>query len=362
MTSKMSARSALTDFDDAAGPPGDLLQQPFSRAGAAASLDFTELHRRYPSLAHFRAELGDTPLVEVPTVAGGARILAKQEWRNPVGSIKDRTAYALVADALREHGERPVDQLKLLAYSGGDLAAAMSLLAVRLGFTARFVLASYTPRSLLDLLAERGCLVDLVPKEFGFIRTIRIAQRIAVEDPSWTLVFQHANPMNVAVHEQLTGGEIVKQLQAIGVRPDRWIASIGSGGTLVGVLLALQAAFPDVRAIGVTPAESPYANPDPPSGRPTYEGSGGHGYGIRQPFVKAYEEQISEQRQITLPSAMAAMAEFFDLTGSRIGSSAAANWLVAKQCAERLPASASIVTVFPCAGTPEQWIELGRWH
>lgn len=336
----------------------DPLQQPFVPVPAARALDFAEVHRRYPAMAEFRAALGNTTLREVPSVPGGARIVAKCEWENPVGAIKDRTAYALVADALRAHGDRPLDELKLVAYSGGDLAAAMSYLASRTGVLMRFVLASFSPKSLLDLLASRGCPVDLVPKELGFLRTIREAQRIAAEEPGWTLVFQHANPVNVAMHEHTTGQEILADLGDR--RPDLWLASIGSGGTLVGVLRALRARFPDIAAVGVTPAESPYGNPGQPSGKQTYEGSGGHGHGIRQPFVKAYDHVIREHRHVTWPRAFAAMGEFFDLTGLRIGSSAAANWLVAKEYAATMPASSLIVTVFPCTGSPEQWAELGR--
>jgi cysteine synthase A len=344
---------------DPSAPPDDQLQLPFSPGDPVVALDFADVHRRYPVLADFRAGLGHTPLREVPSVEGGARIFAKCEWDNPLGSIKDRVAYALMADALRTHGDRPADELRLVAYSGGDLAAAMSLLGQQTGVTTRFVLGSFVPPSLLDLLESRGALVDLVPKELGFLQTIRTAQRIAAEEPGWTLVFQHANPVNVAMHEQTTGAEIVAQL---GDRqPDLWIASIGSGGTLVGVLRALRARFPDVEAVGVTPKEAPYANPEAPDGQPTYEGSGGHGYGIRQPFVKAHDDWIREHRHVGSRRALEAMGEFFDITGERIGSSAAANWLIAKEYATRMPPTAHIVTVFPCTGAPEQWIELGRW-
>ncbi|HEU5470960.1 MAG TPA: pyridoxal-phosphate dependent enzyme [Actinophytocola sp.] len=348
----------MIDTVDPLAPPDDPLQLPFVAVPPERALDFDQVHRRHPALAEFRATLGGTTLREVPSVPGGARILAKCEWENPVGSIKDRTAYALVADALRAHGDRPPDELRLVAYSGGDLAAAMSLLVNRTGIVARFVLGSFSPRSLLDLLDARGCPVDLVPKEHGFLRTIRTAQRIAAAEPDWTLVFQHVNPVNVAMHEHTTGREI---LAALGDRrPDLWLASIGSGGTLIGVLRALRARFPDVEAVGVTPAESPYGNPGRPSGQQTYEGSGGHGYGIRQPFVKAYDQVISAQRQVGYPRAFQAMGEFFDRTGIRIGSSAAANWLVAKDYAARMSPGSLIVTVFPCTGSPEQWAELGR--
>ncbi|HEY2795499.1 MAG TPA: pyridoxal-phosphate dependent enzyme [Micromonosporaceae bacterium] len=343
---------------DTSAPPGDQLQLPFTAVEPDTALDFVEVLRRYPVLAAFRDQLGRTSLRDVPSVDGGARIVAKCEWENPVGSIKDRIAYALVADALRAHGDRPADELRIVAYSGGDLAAAMSLLGMQTGVTTRFVLGSFVPRSLLDLLESRGAVVDLVPKELGFLQTIRTAQRIAVEEPEWTLVFQHSNPVNVAMHQQTTGAEILAQLGDR--RPDLWIASIGSGGTLVGVLRALRERFPEVGAVGVTPAEAPYGNTGAPTGAPTYEGSGGHGFGIRQPFVKAHDSWIREHRQVGMRRTLEAMGEFFDLTGVRIGSSAAANWLIAKEYAARMPPTALIVTVFPCAGTPEQWIELGR--
>lgn len=341
---------------DPTAPPDDQLQLPFTPVPAERALDFAEVHRRHPAMARFRAEIGGTPLREVPAEPGGARVLAKCEWENPVGSIKDRTAYALVADALRTHGDRPVRQLRLVAYSGGDLAAAMSLLGTRVGLTTRFVLGDFVPRSLLDLLASRGALVDLVPKERGFLHTIRTAQRIAAEEPGWTLVFQHSNPVNVAVHEATTGREIADQLK--GRPPALWVASIGSGGTLIGVLRALRARFGPVPAVGVTPLEAPYANPEPPSGAATYEGSGGHGHGIRQPFVKAHEDLVREHRHVPTQRALDAMREFHALTGLRIGSSAAANWLIAKEYAAELPPDAAVVTVFPCAGSPEQWAHL----
>lgn len=347
----------MTTLDPLA-PPDDPLQEPFTPVDPAQALAFDDVHRRHPALADFAARLGGTTLLEVPSVPGGARIMAKCEWENPIGSIKDRTAYALVADALRAHGDRPPGELRLLAYSGGDLAAAMSELGTLAGVTTRFVLASFSPKSLLDMLADRGSPVDLVDKARGFLFAIRTAQRIAAEEPGWTLVFQHANPVNVAVHEATTGREIVEDLD--GGRPDLWLASIGSGGTLVGVLRALRARYPDVAAVGVTPAESPYANPAEPSGAQTYEGSGGHGYGIRQPFVKAHDHLLSAHEHVSYPDAFRAMGEFFDLTGVKIGSSAAANWLVAREYAARMPSGSLIVTVFPCAGTPEQWAELGR--
>lgn len=83
--------------------------------------DAAVLHARFPALAAFHARLGHTELIEVPGLSGGgARIFAKCEWQNPAGSIKDRLAHARLCDALQRHGTRPLSELKVLEYSGGN--------------------------------------------------------------------------------------------------------------------------------------------------------------------------------------------------------------------------------------------------
>jgi cysteine synthase len=334
----------------------DPLLAPFTPVPPERILDFGGVHQRYPALAAFRQRLGATSLREVPSVPGGATILAKCEWENPAGSVKDRPAYALLCDALRRHGNgtRP----RVLEYSGGNLADALSLLGAETGVPMRLVVSSFSPPSLLDRLRDRGAIVDIVDKHEGFLGVIRQAQRIAAEDPSWLLLFQHINPVNLAFHEQTTGREILAQLA--GREPHTWVASIGSGGTLVGVLRALRPHFPNVRAIGVTPAEAPYGTEEPPNAERKFGGAAGLGYGIRQPFVQAYDSEIAAHYQVSFRKAMDAMAEFYDLTGIRIGGSSGANWLVARRIAAELPPNAVVLTLFACAGTPEQWKELGR--
>jgi cysteine synthase A len=321
-------------------------------------MDVAELHDRYPELAQFRKQLGKTLVIDVPSVPGCAGIIAKCEWGNPAGSIKDRTAYALLCEALRRHGPRPADDLRILEYSGGNLGLSLSYLCSRIGVTLRLVVASFTSASLLDTFRSRGALVDIVPKEEGFLGTIRAAQRIAAAEPDWELLFQHANPVNPAFHELSTGQELADQLQ--GRKVHSWIASIGSGGSLIGVMRALRRVQPDLQTIGVTPAEAPYGDEGPPTTQRKFCGAAGLGYGIRQPFVKAHEDFIAKHYHISYHETLDGAAEFFDLTGIRIGTSSSANWLVARRIAAELPSDSVIATVFADAGTPEQWEEIGR--
>ena len=125
------------------------------------------------------------------------------------------------------------------------------------------------------------------------------------------------------------------------------------------MLNVLRRINPGVQAIGVTPAESPYGYDGPPDTRPAFCGSGGFGYGIRQPFVKAFDHRVARHCHVSYEQTLAGAAEFFSLTGMRIGTSAAANWLVARQVAAELPSDAVVATAFADAGTPEQWDEIG---
>lgn len=325
------------------------IDAPWAPQKAAHNDDTVPLH---PVLQDFERRLGKTPLVEVPSHPGGARILAKCEWHNPYGSIKDRVAFALIRDALARHGARPLDELRVLEYSGGNLARGLSHLTAALGIRARFVLSEASPSSLLTTLRENGSEIVLVAKDSGFLGVVEHTLDLARRDADWTLLYQHRNPANLDFHRTTTGAEVVQQLA--GQAPTHWVASVGTGGTLIGVHHALTEQFPDVQAVAVTPAELPYGSFEPPNGRPKIAGSGGLGWGKLQPFVANAPLQIDE-RTVARPHALELMGDFLHETGTRIGTSAAANWYVAKDVAKDLPPAAVVVTVFPCAGTPEEW-------
>ncbi|MEJ1199874.1 MULTISPECIES: pyridoxal-phosphate dependent enzyme [unclassified Streptomyces] len=338
-----------------AAPSPAPLEAPYTLRDRA--VPYETLAERHPAYGKFGQEVGRTRLIEVPGPPGGATVMAKCEWENPEGSVKDRVAYALLGSALQEHGDRPLSELKVLEYSGGNLSRALSGLCAELGIRSRYVLSSASPRSLLDTLEARGAEVHLVDKEKGFLEVVRRALRTAEEEAGWHLLYQHRNPANLFFHERTTGAEIVAQTRERKVAA--WVASIGTGGTLIGVLRALRQRDPAVRAVGVTPSELPYGSEQPPNGLPKYAGSGGMGYGIRQPFVTLHDDEI-EHHTVSHSRCLELMAEFLAATGIRIGTSAAANWCTAKEVAASLPPSDTVVTVLPDAGTPEEWARIGR--
>jgi len=311
---------------------------------------------RHPALRDFRARLGSTPLIAVPSPDAGARIVAKCEFHNPFGSVKDRAAYALFCEAITRHGER-ADPLKLVDFSGGNMARALSGLGALTGIPVRLAMPDRTPPSLLEAVRADGAVLDLVDTDQFLYGIIRRAAAAAAEDPTWTILHQHRNLANVAIHQFATGAEILADL---GQRvPAAWIAAIGTGGTLAGVARALRARHPELAVIGVTPQEMPYGTPAPPNGLPKFAGSGGFGYGLKQPFVDQLTPGV-EQRTVPHAAAMRAMREFRELTGMSIGASSAANWLIARDIAASLSEEQTVVTLFADAGTAEDWEHIRR--
>ncbi|MYT14315.1 cysteine synthase A [Streptomyces sp. SceaMP-e96] len=319
-----------------------------------AAVDESTALAQYPGLRGFRATLGGTPLVEVPGPPGGARIMAKYELRNPSGSAKDRPAYSMLCRAINEHVGKE-GPLKVVDCSGGNMARALTGLNKLTGIPVRAVMPDTVPQSLVTHLSEGGTVMDLVPASEFPLSIMRRASQIAEEDPSWTLLAQHRNMANVAAHQFFTGREIVGQLD--GARPSAVVAAVGSGGMLAGVARALRSIAPDLSVIGVTPAELPYGTTEPPNARPKFAGAGGLSHGMRQPFVEKLLPEF-ESAQVSHPEALRAMYDFWKETGTRIGSSAGASWLIACEKAKNLGPDDIVVTVFADSGSKEDWEKL----
>jgi cysteine synthase A len=313
------------------------------------SLD-QEVLRGYPALADYLRRLGETPLLEVPGPGNGTRVLAKAEWANPNGTVKDRVAFALLYRRLCETPPRERPSLRLLEYSGGSLAQALAALCAELRIPLALMLPDSTDPAVLAALTALGAEVLLSPADEGFWGVVQRVRRVADERPDYSLLLQGWNPANTWVHRETTGREIVAQLpRSAADGPCAWVGTVGTGGTLAGVYQALSETIPHVQLYLTSPAELPYGTESPPNSRPRFLGAGGFGHGRRQPFVAPLEGRIVRHYRVGYDEALAGVREFHTLTGLRIGSSAAANWLAARDIAARLGPGSTVVTVFPCA-------------
>ncbi len=313
--------------------------------------DDTPVLARYPRLREFRAELGNTTLMTAPSPAGGATILGKCEFENPAGSIKDRPAYGMLCRAILEHGDDP-EPLKLVDYSGGSLVRAFAHLRRLTDIPMRFVVPSSISDTWRAVIEESGIEVTTVDAATGIMGTIERATEIAAAEPGWTMLHQMRNVANVQMHQFTTGREIVAQLD--GRTPTCLVAAVGTGGTLAGTGRALRAAYPDVRIVGNTPREMPYGTEEAPNGLPKFAGSGGLGWKICQPLVAELFPDATHH-DVAYDDLLDAMVRFEDETGRRIGTSAAANWLVSWKLAKELTPDDTIVTIFADGGSPEEW-------
>ncbi|UFJ43132.1 pyridoxal-phosphate dependent enzyme [Brevibacillus humidisoli] len=303
-------------------------------------------------LGDFAGKLGNTPIMEVPSTPGAGKILAKCEWHNPTGSVKDRTAYAMMAEVLKGVAEEEQERLHILEYSGGNLGLSLATICHLLQIKLTLVLSNGANKSLLASLQSLGANVKLVDKQKGFWGVMETTFQLSDSDPSYTFLYQHRNEANFHIHKNETGKEILEQVDG---KIDAWVASIGTGGTLMGVYETLSSKFPDMELHAVTPAELPYGSEQPPNGLRKYAGSGGLGCGRKQLFVERKEQKVTRHWTYSFQDTLVEMRRFYEETGVKIGTSAAANLLAARRVAELLGSNAVVVTVFPDAGSPEEW-------
>ncbi|MFZ4831858.1 pyridoxal-phosphate dependent enzyme [Rouxiella sp. Mn2063] len=302
----------------------------------------------FPQLMKFHTELGNTPLQPVPSPTGKATILAKFESNNPFGSVKDRTAFGLFCDAINQH-DFSNGELKLLDSSGGNMAKALAKLGNMCGIAVQVVIPDSSPEALIDMLKSDNAVVTLVDRNHFLLGVIARSQQIALNDRSWTLLSQHLNLVNTAVHQYQTGEEIRHQLN--GTCADGWVSAVGTGGTLSGVSAALSQDNPQLVVWGTTPQELPYGTLSAPNGEAKFAGAGGLGYGFRQPFIGQLMPQEPPFKTVSYREALSAMYEFFHLTGIKIGASSAANWKVAWKLAQSMNPGQQVVTLFADAGS-----------
>ena len=181
--------------------------------------------------ADLLSTIGDTPMVELQRLAppGGARVFAKLEGANPTGSVKDRVARAML-DAARASGALSPGQT-ILEPSSGNTGISLAMIGRLFGHPVRIVLPDNTTPEREQLLRLYGAEIVHSPGAEGSNGAIRLAQRLADEDPSLFMPYQYGNEANPRVHEETTGPEILAQVPDV----DVFVAGLGTGGTLTGI-------------------------------------------------------------------------------------------------------------------------------
>ncbi len=194
--------------------------------------------------------IGNTPIVKLNrTGPEHVDIYAKIEAFNPMGSVKDRLAYAIIKDA-RDSGALKPGQTVIEATSGNTgIALAMVCAVFGHPFVATMVETFSVERR--KLMRALGAKVILTPAAERGTGMVKLAEELA-EKHGWFLSRQFENPANPAFHRNTTGPEILKDFA--GERLDYWVTGWGTGGTLTGVGEMIKLARPDTKIVAAEPA------------------------------------------------------------------------------------------------------------
>jgi cysteine synthase B len=201
---------------------------------------------RYDSLLD---SLGHTPLVGLPKLSPSenVRIWAKLEDRNPTGSIKDRPALAMVEQAEREGRLTP--GCTILEPTSGNTGIALAMAAKLKGYQLICVMPENTSAERRQLLRMWGAEIIPSPAAGGSNEAVRVAKRLAEQNPEWVLLYQYGNPANAGAHYAGTGPEILADLPTI----THFVAGLGTTGTLMGVGRYLREKVPGIEIVAAEP-------------------------------------------------------------------------------------------------------------
>ena len=201
--------------------------------------------------------VGNTPMLALDYIYQGraGRIYVKCEHYNLTGSVKDRMALYILTQAY-QRGQIAADDVIVEATSG-NTGIAFASLGGALGHRVKIIMPNWLSKERMDIISSLGAETILVSKEEGgFLGSIALSEQLA-EKGGVFLPKQFENCYNAQAHEVTTGVEIHQQLAAIGLRPDAFVAGVGTGGTVMGVGNYLRSRYPSVKIHPLEPAESP---------------------------------------------------------------------------------------------------------
>ena len=200
--------------------------------------------------------IGNTPLLELThieqTFQLKARILAKLEYFNPAGSVKDRIAKAMIDDA--EFSGRLKPGSVIIEPTSGNTGIGLASVAAARGYRIILVMPETMSVERRQLMKAYGAELVLTEGAKGMKGAIAKAEELAAEIPDSFLPGQFTNPSNPKAHREGTGPEIYADTDG---KVDIFVAGIGTGGTITGVGEYLKAQDPAIRVIAVEPASSP---------------------------------------------------------------------------------------------------------
>jgi cysteine synthase A len=281
------------------------------------------------------ALVGATPLVRLSRVSnGGGELLAKLESMNPGGSVKDRTALAMVLAAERDGRLRAGSTL--VEATSGNTGISLAMIAAVRGYRCVLVLPEDMSLARRYLVKAYGAEVVLTAASLGMAGAVERALELLGETPGAVMLRQFENPANPDTHEVTTGEEILAQT---GGRLDAVVAGVGTGGTLTGVARSLRRRGVRALVVAVEPAGSPVLS----GGSAGLHGIQGLGAGfVPKTLDRALVDRVVKVSDVAAERMARRLARE---EGLLVGLSSGANVHAALAVAEELGPSSRVVTV-----------------
>lgn len=288
--------------------------------------------------------IGNTPLVKLNTYAKNrnlnANVIAKVEFFNPGGSVKDRIALAMIIDAEKKGILKPGGTI--IEPTSGNTGIGLSLVGAVRGYKVILTMPETMSVERRKLAAAYGTEIVLTPGTAGMKGAIAKAEELRDSTPDAVILQQFENGANPQVHAETTGNEIWQDTEG---KVDVFVAGVGTGGTVSGVAEALKKHNPNIYVVAVEPASSAVL-----SGQP----SGSHKIqGIGAGFVPAnfHREFIDEILPVGNDEAFATSRAVAKEEGIFVGISSGASLYAATQIAQRPEfAGKNIVALLPDTG------------
>ncbi len=294
--------------------------------------------------------VGNTPLIRLNRITRDlqATVVAKVEFFNPGGSVKDRVAFAIIEDAEKQGRLKPGGTI--VESTSGNTGAGLALVAALKGYKAIFTMPDKMSAEKVRLLKAFGAEVIVTPTAVppeSPESYYEVAKRIVRETPNAILANQYFNPVNPEAHYRSTGPEIWRQT---GGRLDYFVAGLGTGGTISGTGKFLKEQDPNIKVVGADPVGSILKE---------YFESGKRGEarpykveGIGEDIIPGtlHFEYIDEIHQVSDKESFNMARRISREEGIFVGGSSGTAAVVALKVARDLPADKVVVVLFPDTG------------